>query len=103
MIGDPIGHSLSPLLHNTAFQAEGVDAVYLPFRVQRSQLEEFLEAYKAIPVDGFSVTIPHKETAAELATERDPAVVLTRAANTMVARPAGFRLTTPTTRRPAIR
>lgn len=90
VIGDPIGHSLSPLLHNTAFQAEGVDAVYLPFRVQRSQLEEFLEAFKAIPVDGFSVTIPHKEMAAELATERDPAVVLTRAANTLVRRPSGL-------------
>ena len=90
VIGDPIGHSLSPLLHNTAFQAEGVDAVYLPFRVQRSQLEEFLEAFKALPAEGFSVTIPHKETAAELATERDPAVVLTRAANTLVRRTSGF-------------
>jgi 3-dehydroquinate dehydratase/shikimate dehydrogenase len=90
VIGDPIGHSLSPLLHNTAFQAEGVDAVYLPFRVQRSQLEEFLEAFKAIPVDGFSVTIPHKEMAAELAIERDSSVVLTRAANTLVRRTQGF-------------
>jgi 3-dehydroquinate dehydratase / shikimate dehydrogenase len=90
VVGDPVGHSLSPLLHNTAFQAEGVDAVYLPFRVQRTQFEDFLEAFKQIPVSGYSVTIPHKETAAELATERDSAVILTRAANTLVSRPSGF-------------
>ncbi len=90
VVGDPIGHSLSPLLHNTAFQSEGVDGVYLPFRVQRSQFEEFLELFRAIPVDGYSVTIPHKENAAEVATERDSAVVLTRAANTLVRRFKGF-------------
>jgi 3-dehydroquinate dehydratase/shikimate dehydrogenase len=84
VVGDPIGHSLSPLLHNTAFRAEGVDAVYVPFRVQRGQFEEFVEAYRSVPVDGFSVTIPHKETAAEIASERDDAVQLTRAANTLL-------------------
>ncbi len=90
VVGDPIGHSLSPLLHNTAFRAQGVNAAYVPFRVQRGQFEEFLEAYKELPVEGLSVTIPHKESAAELATERDDAVDLTRAANTLIRRPKGF-------------
>jgi 3-dehydroquinate dehydratase/shikimate dehydrogenase len=59
VIGDPIGHSLSPLMHNAAFTARGVDAVYLPFRVR--QLRDFVEAVRAFGISGFSVTLPHKE------------------------------------------
>jgi 3-dehydroquinate dehydratase / shikimate dehydrogenase len=90
VVGDPVGHSLSPLLHNTAFRAEGIDAVYVPFRVQRGQFEEFVQAFRAIPVDGYSVTIPHKEAAAEIATERDDAVELTKAANTLIIKSGGL-------------
>jgi 3-dehydroquinate dehydratase / shikimate dehydrogenase len=91
LIGDPVGHSLSPLLHNTAFRALGINAVYVPFRVQRGQLEEFLETFAELGVEGFSVTIPHKEAAAELASQSDPAVDQTGAANTLLRGPAGFR------------
>jgi 3-dehydroquinate dehydratase/shikimate dehydrogenase len=59
VIGDPIGHSLSPLMHNAAFAARDVNAVYLPFRVQR--LDDFIEAVGGFGVSGFSVTLPHKQ------------------------------------------
>ncbi len=60
VIGSPIGHSLSPLLHNTGFAARGLNAVYLPFLVHK--LSEFLELVPKIGVPGFSVTLPHKQT-----------------------------------------
>jgi 3-dehydroquinate dehydratase/shikimate dehydrogenase len=84
VIGDPVGHSLSPLIHNTAFRQLGMDAVYLPFRVPRDLLNDFLNAFQELPVEGYSVTIPHKEEAARLARHHDETVERTKAANTLV-------------------
>jgi 3-dehydroquinate dehydratase / shikimate dehydrogenase len=84
VIGDPVGHSLSPLVHNAAFRQLGINAVYLPFRVPDGDLEPFLRDFDAIPARGYSVTIPHKEAAARLAQYKDPPVELTHAANTLV-------------------
>jgi 3-dehydroquinate dehydratase/shikimate dehydrogenase len=89
VIGDPIGHSLSPLIHNKAFRAQGLDAVYIPFRVPKGELAPFLKAFEKIPVEGYSVTIPHKEAAATLATVRDESVEGTQAANTLVRKGEG--------------
>ncbi len=58
VIGNPVGHSLSPLLHNTGYIAARKDAVFLPFLVER--LDDFLEAVPEFGVKGFSVTLPHK-------------------------------------------
>lgn len=77
VIGDPVEHSLSPLLFNRWFTETDADAVYVPWRVQgRTSLQELLEAFGTpqvargatvarpwLDVSGFSVTIPHKETA----------------------------------------
>src|SRR5262245_37487442 len=84
VVGDPVGHSLSPLLHNHMYKKLGVNALYLPFRVPRGMLEQALDAYGHIPVSGYSVTIPHKEAAAQLAREKDLSVEITQAANTLV-------------------
>jgi 3-dehydroquinate dehydratase/shikimate dehydrogenase len=84
VIGDPVGHSLSPLLHNAALRRLGMNALYLPFRVPRGDLGPFLKAFERVPVQGYSVTLPHKESAAELADRRDPTVERTGAANTLV-------------------
>ena len=59
VIGDPIAHSLSPLMHNAAFAARGLDAIYLPFRVR--DLRDFIEAVRGFGISGFSVTLPHKQ------------------------------------------
>jgi 3-dehydroquinate dehydratase/shikimate dehydrogenase len=60
VIGDPIAHSLSPLLHNTGFISRKINAVYLPFLVRN--LPDFVKAIPDFDLRGFSVTIPHKQT-----------------------------------------
>lgn len=61
VIADPVRHSISPAVHNRAFQARRVDAVYLPFLVQPAQLKDLMTAAERLPLAGFSVTIPHKQ------------------------------------------
>jgi len=61
VIADPVRHSISPAVHNRAFQAHRLDAVYLPFLVQAAQLKDFFVLASKLPVAGFSVTIPHKQ------------------------------------------
>jgi 3-dehydroquinate dehydratase / shikimate dehydrogenase len=87
VIGDPIGHSLSPLLHNTAFHARKFDAVFVPFRVRN--LPEFLRAMKGFGVLGLSVTIPHKETILRHLDGCDPIAARIGAVNTVVVRGGG--------------
>ncbi|MFZ0640999.1 MAG: shikimate dehydrogenase [Candidatus Acidiferrales bacterium] len=59
VIGNPIAHSLSPVLHNAGFRARKIDALYLPFRV--IDLNDFLHAVQPLGIAGFSITLPHKE------------------------------------------
>jgi 3-dehydroquinate dehydratase/shikimate dehydrogenase len=61
VIADPVGHSISPAVHNRAFQARRIDAVYVPFRVPVTQLKDFFSLAEKLPLAGFSVTIPHKQ------------------------------------------
>ena len=89
LLGDPVGHSYSPVLHNHMFRRLKVDAVYLPFRVPAGELAAGVKAYESVPVTGYSVTIPHKEAAAKLAAESDPTVAKTSAANTLLHRSDG--------------
>jgi 3-dehydroquinate dehydratase/shikimate dehydrogenase len=61
VIADPIRHSISPAVHNRAFQSRRVDAVYLPFLVSPVHLRDFFTLAERLPLAGFSVTIPHKQ------------------------------------------
>jgi 3-dehydroquinate dehydratase / shikimate dehydrogenase len=61
VIADPVRHSISPAVHNRAFQARRIDAVYLPFLVHPPQLKDFFALAESLPLAGFSVTIPHKQ------------------------------------------
>ncbi len=90
VIGDPVAHSLSPLLHNRAFRALGLNAVYLPFQVPPGELPEFLKGFDRFPVRGYSVTIPQKEAALAAAKTPDVAASLVGAANTLVRQANGF-------------
>lgn len=90
VIGDPVAHSLSPLIHNIAFQHLGMNAVYVPFQVPRGKLEEFVNAFEPLGIGGFSVTIPHKEPAVDLAKHASLEVSLVKAANTLVRKEEGF-------------
>ncbi|MGH9078364.1 MAG: shikimate dehydrogenase family protein, partial [Acidimicrobiales bacterium] len=64
MIGDPVGQSLSPLLHNTAFAAAGLDWVYVAFPVAAGRGADAVAAVRALGLAGLSVTMPHKEAVA---------------------------------------
>ncbi len=82
VIGDPVGHSLSPLLHNTGFVATKCDASYLPFLVEN--LKEFVQAIPDFGLRGFSVTIPHKQTILKHLAECEPMAEKIGAVNTVV-------------------
>lgn len=60
VIGDPIAHSLSPLLQNTMIEALGRDDLYLAIHVTAEGLEDFLAAARTIGIQGFNLTMPHK-------------------------------------------
>ncbi len=84
VIADPIGHNMSPLIHNAGCSESNLDKVYLPFRVPREELVQFLKDCPAIGVRGLSVTIPHKESVLAHCTKVDRAVQGIGAANTLV-------------------
>ena len=83
VIADPIGHSLSPIIHNAAFQSCDMNRVYVPFRVPREHLAQFLADCPGLGVKGLSVTIPHKEAVLRHCTKVDRAVKGIGAANTI--------------------
>jgi len=84
VIGDPIAHSFSPLIHNAAFQQLGLPKVYLPFRIPREQLTGFLEDARELGIRGLSVTIPHKEAVLKSVGKLDRAARGVAAANTIL-------------------
>ena len=83
VVADPVGHSLSPVVHNAALAAAGIDAVYLPFRVPAEQLDEFVWEAGRWPLSGLSVTIPHKEAILRHVTAKDDLVTAIGATNTL--------------------
>jgi 3-dehydroquinate dehydratase/shikimate dehydrogenase len=86
VVADPVGHSLSPQIHNAAFGEAGIDAVYVPFRVPFDTLGQFIEDVPRLGIRGLSVTIPHKEAIAKYLTKVDPAVKGIGAVNTVLFR-----------------
>ena len=90
VIGNPVGHSLSPLLHNAGFVAAKCDASYLPFLVEN--LKEFLQAIPEFGLRGFSVTIPHKQTIVKHLADCEPMANKIGAVNTVaVGKDGGLR------------
>lgn len=86
VIGDPIAHSLSPLLHNAAFRRVGFDGVYLPLRIPADNLRESLQEFEKLDIRGYSVTIPHKEDILQFADVPDVQTDLIGASNTLYKR-----------------
>lgn len=83
VVGDPIAQSCSPKIHNTAYIADKLDAVYVPFLVPGDSFADSIRALEWLGVDGFSVTIPHKIAAAQFAQFQDESVEQSGAANTL--------------------
>ena len=65
VIGDPVRHSLSPVVHNAAFAELGLDWVLVALEVAPARLAAAVEGWRALGVAGASVTMPHKETVLE--------------------------------------
>ncbi|MGB9661554.1 MAG: shikimate dehydrogenase [Moorellaceae bacterium] len=86
LLGYPVSHSFSPLLHNAAFHALGLDWVYLAFAVEPSALPAAVAGLRALGFAGANVTIPHKETVMAWLDEIDPLARLIGAVNTIVVR-----------------
>ncbi|PKA05055.1 hypothetical protein CH375_07345 [Leptospira ellisii] len=85
IVGYPLSHSLSPLIHNSLYREKGIDAEYSVFespQLDRKKLQELISA----GVEGISVTIPHKETAFSLADRADSASEIMKASNTLLFR-----------------
>lgn len=91
VLGDPIAQSYSPLVHNAAFRKAGVNAVYLPFRVPKDALSQTLHDFGRLDVQGYSVTIPHKEAIAAWADSVSETVREIGAANTLFPTDEGWR------------
>lgn len=83
VIGWPLAQSLSPLLHNTGFQALGIKSVYMAWPVKVSQLEDFIKSMPILAVFGCSVTIPHKMAVLPYLDSVSEAASLAGAANTL--------------------
>ena len=86
VIADPVGHSMSPVLHNRAFRAKRVDAVYLPFLVQATRISDFFRVVEGLPIAGLSVTIPHKQRVLRHLHSVEPLAKRIGAANTVYRR-----------------
>lgn len=84
VIGDPVRHSLSPVLHNAAFRALELDWAYLAFEVARGEAERAIVGARALGVDGLSVTMPHKEAVARAVDRLSPTAERLGAVNTVV-------------------
>ncbi len=83
VIGDPIGHSLSPLMQNWFLRTFGLPGTYVAFQVSRRELPQAVEGIRALGIRGVNVTVPHKEAVLPLVDEGDEEVRRLGAANTL--------------------
>jgi shikimate dehydrogenase len=83
VMGHPIEHSLSPIMHNAAIAELGANFVYLPFLVEPEKLREAVQGLAAIGVHGFNVTIPHKQLILRALADVSPLAQAVGAVNTV--------------------
>lgn len=86
IFGYPIGHSLSPAMHNAAIKALGLDMAYLPFEVQPKDLKKAVDGLRGLGMIGMNITIPHKEAVIKFLDAISEEVRLIGAVNTVVNR-----------------
>jgi shikimate dehydrogenase len=84
LIGCPVHHSMSPLMHNDAFEQTDIDAYYHAFHVEKEHLKDAVQGMKALGIAGFNVTIPHKTAIISFLDEIDEMALQIGAVNTVV-------------------
>ncbi|MGF1492493.1 MAG: shikimate dehydrogenase [Microcoleaceae cyanobacterium] len=90
VIGHPVEHSLSPVMHNAAIRHLGVDYVYLPFPIRPEDLATAVHGFAAIGLVGFNITIPHKQAIFPLLTTISETAQAIGAVNTVWHTPTGW-------------
>jgi shikimate dehydrogenase len=91
IIGDPVEHSLSPVMHNAAIASLGLDYIYIPFPVKPKDLSTALAGFRAVNLVGFSITIPHKQEIIPLLTEISDDAANIGAVNTVWRTASGWK------------
>ncbi|MBN3525850.1 shikimate dehydrogenase [Paenibacillus apiarius] len=86
VIGDPIKHSKSPLMHNAALRSMNVNGIYAAFHVLPHELEQAVQGIRALGIGGVNVTIPHKERVMAYLDDIDESAQVIGAVNTIVRR-----------------
>lgn len=84
LLGSPVSHSISPMMHNEAFKQLNLDYVYLAFDVELEKLASVVESLRAMNVRGFNLTMPHKNAMCALCDSLSPAAEIIGAVNTVV-------------------
>jgi len=84
IIGDPVEHSLSPLMHNVAFRELGLNFTYIPLKVKKEMLQEAIEVIRRLGIRGVNVTIPHKVAVMKFLDDIDDLASEIGAVNTIV-------------------
>lgn len=84
IIGYPVRHSLSPVIHTSCFERDGVDAVYLAFEVKKEDLKDAIRGIRALGIKGVSVTVPHKTDCSRFLDEVDEIAQKIGAVNTII-------------------
>lgn len=84
LIGDPIEHTLSPVMHNAAFNDLKLDFVYVAFRVKKEELGNALSGVRSLGIHGLNVTMPHKNAVINHLDETDPTAKFIGAVNTVL-------------------
>ena len=84
IIGDPVGHSLSPVMHNAAFKELGLNIVYVAFPVKTDKLEDAVKGAKSLGLLGLNVTMPHKHAVMQYLDETDSTAKTLGAVNTIL-------------------
>jgi len=84
VIGDPIAHTLSPTIQNSAFRHLNLDFIFLAFKVKTAELETSIKAVRALGIRGLNVTMPHKTEVINYLDEIDKTSRFLNSANTIV-------------------
>ncbi len=91
LIGNPIGHTISPVIHNTLAQREGRNLVYVPFHVEEGRLRKAIEGAFALDIHGLNVTVPYKSEVIGCLAEMDGMAGKIGAVNTLVRTANGYK------------
>ena len=90
LIGNPVSHSLSPIMQNYAFKERGINGTYVAFSVEEDELEEALKGMWALGISGANVTVPHKEGVIPFLENITPRSKLLGAVNTLIRGEKGY-------------